>query len=117
MDEKLKKDRNQNFGIVLCDMNDLKLINDTRGHSFGDESIQRTSRMICNIFKHSPVFRIGGDEFVVILNGQDYERKEELISIFKDESYDNKISRSGPVVACGPVRLRAGKRGEFFRSS
>ena len=113
MVEKLKKDKNQKFGIVLCDMNDLKLINDTRGHSFGDESIQRTSRMICNIFKHSPVFRIGGDEFVVILNGQDYERKEELLSIFKDESYDNKISRLGPVVACG-LSVYEPESGESF---
>lgn len=35
--------------------------------------------MICNTFKHSPVFRIGGDEFAVILKGQDYLSRMELM--------------------------------------
>ena len=89
------------FGVVMCDVNDLKLTNDTRGHSFGDEVIQRTSRMICGIFKHSPVFRVGGDEFVVILSGEDYDNREILHKMIIDESIANKRSRSGPVVASG----------------
>ena len=47
--------------------------------------------MICNAFKHSPVYRIGGDEFVVIAQGYDYENRidicRELRSAF-DESYN-----------------------------
>lgn len=82
-------------------MNNLKLINDTRGHHFGDEAIQRTSRMICDIFTHSPVFRIGCDEFVIILTNSDYENREQLLENLKEESFLNKQSRSGPVVACG----------------
>lgn len=90
-----------NFGVVMCDVNDLKRINDTRGHSFGDEAIQRTSRMICEVYKHSPVFRIGGDEFAVILTGSDFVQRETLLKWFKNESLANKRSRSGPTVACG----------------
>ena len=89
------------FGIVMFDINDLKLINDTRGHSFGDEVIQRTSRMICEIYKHSPIFRVGGDEFIAVLTKHDYEQRDELISKLKEESLANRRSRSGPVVACG----------------
>lgn len=89
------------FGVVMCDMNDLKLLNDTRGHNFGDESIRRASRMICDVFKHSPVFRIGGDEFVVILTNSDYEHREQLLQALRDDSLANRISRSGPEVACG----------------
>ena len=89
------------FGVVMCDVNDLKQINDTRGHSFGDEAIQRTSRMVCEVYKHSPVFRIGGDEFAVILTGSDFEQREVLIERLKEESLANKRSRSGPTVACG----------------
>ena len=89
------------FGIVMFDVNDLKLINDTRGHSFGDEVIQRASRMICEIYKHSPIFRVGGDEFVAVLSEHDYEQRDELIRKLKDESLANRRSRSGPVVACG----------------
>ena len=92
---------NYHFAVIMCDVNDLKKINDTRGHSFGDEAIQRTSRLICDIFDHSPVFRVGGDEFVVVLDGRDYDMREQLLAKLREESVANKLSRSGPVVACG----------------
>ena len=80
MDKKIASgEKDDLFGIVMCDINDLKLLNDTRGHSFGDEAIQRASRMICDIYKHSPVFRVGGDEFVVIMTGYDLQHRDELI--------------------------------------
>ena len=102
IDEKLEGGMDQEpFAIVMCDVNDLKLINDTRGHSFGDEVIQRASRMVCGVFAHSPVFRVGGDEFAVVLKDRDYEKRENLFSRLKEESLANKRSRSGPVVACG----------------
>lgn len=106
-------DKALQFALVLCDMNDLKLINDTRGHSFGDEAIQRTSRLLCNIYAHSPVFRIGGDEFVVVLKDYDFDQKEKLLDILKDESYSNKVSRSGPVIACGMAVYEHGKDKDF----
>ncbi len=89
------------FGIVVCDMNDLKKMNDTRGYSFGDEALLRMSRMICEIYDHSPVFRVGGDEFVVVLDGRDYNDRETLLEKLREESLSNKRSRSGPVVASG----------------
>ncbi len=102
IDVKIKSNiETPNFGVVMCDVNDLKQINDTRGHSFGDEAIQQTSHMICEIYKHSPVFRIGGDEFAVILTGSDFEHREKLIEKLKEESLANKRARSGPTVACG----------------
>lgn len=66
------------FGICECDLNNLKVINDTYGHESGDFYIKSCCKVICNFFKHSPVFRTGGDEFVVILQNEDYERYEEL---------------------------------------
>ena len=89
------------FGVVVCDINDLKIMNDTRGHNFGDEAIQRACRMICETFSHSPVFRVGGDEFVVVLSGKDYEERETLVGKLKGISIANGRDRSGPVVACG----------------
>lgn len=102
IDSELEAEGNHSpFGIVMFDINDLKRINDTRGHSFGDEAIQNASRMICNIYKHSPVFRMGGDEFIAVLSGHDYEQRDDLLKKAKSESLANKRSRSGPVVACG----------------
>lgn len=67
------------FGIVMVDLNYLKVINDRYGHEHGNEYIMGACSLICNIFDHSPVFRVGGDEFVVILQGRDYENRERLV--------------------------------------
>ena len=66
----------QHFAIAMFDVNNLKLVNDNNGHDAGDEYLNRACHLICNIFKHSPVFRIGGDEFVAILTGDDYDNYE-----------------------------------------
>ena len=88
------------FAIVICDVNDLKKVNDLLGHTAGDEHIRSACRLICNIFKHSPVFRIGGDEFAVILRGEDYRERTALVNGVRLASLSNK--KIGQViVACG----------------
>lgn len=67
------------YGIVLIDINDLKGINDTYGHENGDVSIKTVCRIICRIFDSLAVYRIGGDEFVVILENDDYANREALV--------------------------------------
>ena len=74
----------QEFGIAMIDLNFLKNINDTYGHECGNISIKRLSRLICEVFSHSPVFRIGGDEFAVILKNSDYEHILSLTNTFND---------------------------------
>ena len=66
------------FVICECDLNNLKVINDTYGHESGDFYIKACCKVICNFFKHSPVFRTGGDEFVIILQNEDYENYEQI---------------------------------------
>ncbi len=90
-----------NFAVLMCDLNDLKMLNDTRGHSFGDEALQRASGMICDVFKHSPVFRIGGDEFVAILTDYDYDRREQFVKELRERSEKNGRFKSGPELAVG----------------
>ena len=68
------------FGVFDCD--DLKMINDTYGHDKGDIYLKTASRLICRTFKHSPVFRIGGDEFAVILENDDFRNRDELVEQF-----------------------------------
>jgi diguanylate cyclase (GGDEF)-like protein len=114
IDEKIKSgEKDYQFAMVMCDVNDLKHINDTRGHHFGDEVIQTASRIICEIYDHSPVFRIGGDEFVIILTDRDYEDRDLLIDKLKEESIVNGYSRSGPVIACGMAVYEQGVDGGF----
>ena len=68
------------FAIVMVDLNDLKTINDGYGHSSGNVYIQGACNIVCNIYRHSPVFRIGGDEFVAILKNSDYECRNDLFT-------------------------------------
>ena len=70
------------FGIAMIDLNYLKNINDDFGHDSGDSALIKLCNIICTIFAHSPVYRIGGDEFVVILKGHDYINADKLIKEF-----------------------------------
>ena len=88
------------FAVCVCDVNGLKVINDTLGHKAGDEYIISASRMICDIFQHSPVFRTGGDEFVVILHGRDYLIRKELVLALHDRSVQH-ISTKEVVISGG----------------
>ena len=67
------------FAIVVCDLNGLKFVNDTLGHKAGDERLKQASKVICDVFSHSPVFRNGGDEFVAYLSGRDYDDRQKLM--------------------------------------
>lgn len=71
------------LAIAIFDINDLKVVNDTKGHEEGDKFIKSGCMLICNHFKHSPVFRIGGDEFIAIIEGRDYENRDEIKSAFE----------------------------------
>ena len=62
------------FGVVVADINNLKQTNDKYGHNIGNELIIHTAKIITDIFKDSTVFRIGGDEFVVLLQNTDYQQ-------------------------------------------
>ena len=89
------------FAIVVCDINNLKYINDYKGHKAGDEYIRSAARMICSIFAHSPVFRVGGDEFVAVLAESDYDNRVSLVDMLKKRSLYNLKHNSGPVIAVG----------------
>ncbi|MDD6569385.1 MAG: diguanylate cyclase, partial [Acidaminococcus sp.] len=64
------------FSLVMVDMNGLKQINDTYGHEKGNLAIQAMVKTICDLYKHSPVYRIGGDEFVVLVQNDDYASQD-----------------------------------------
>jgi len=89
------------FALVVCDANNLKSINDTEGHVAGDEYIKKSAMLLCDIFVHSPVFRVGGDEFAVFLRGSDYLNRAELMNKLRKTVLENQASGSDPVLASG----------------
>ena len=87
-DELDKGSCNTGFAIGVFDCDDLKLVNDAHGHDKGDLYIKTASHLICTVFSRSPVFRIGGDEFSVILRNEDFDSREELTARIKKELSD-----------------------------
>lgn len=88
------------FAVVVFDLNDLKYVNDNLGHEAGDKYIKDGCTLICKTFTHSPVFRIGGDEFAAFLTNEDYNNRDELINEFNSQVEDN-LTNGGAVVSAG----------------
>lgn len=99
------------FAILMVDLNNLKYVNDTYGHENGDKYLVGACNLMTEYFGDTPVYRTGGDEFVVVLRGEDYRhcstRLRELQDLFAvtqaDETVDPWECYSA---ACGMAKLR-----------
>lgn len=102
----IEQGKQEPFAVVVCDINDLKMVNDQYGHKAGDACIKNACARICNIFSHSPVFRIGGDEFAVILSGGDYGRRSRLMEQINAVPKDRAQIKTGDTIAAGMVEYQ-----------
>ena len=103
LNAQIELNRTPGFAISILDVNDLKKVNDTEGHKAGDQYLRDACRIICTTFKRSPVFRVGGDEFAVLSQGDDYERIDELIDQMNHHN-EEAILSGGIVIAVGMSR-------------
>ena len=92
--EKEIGDNNAEFAVVVLDLNELKKTNDTLGHYYGDMLITNAAKLIETAFVSCPVYRIGGDEFVIILKGVNYTSRNALYNNL-DSALLNERSRGG----------------------
>ena len=97
----------KDFAVAVFDVNGLKLVNDTKGHDEGDKLIKEACQVICQTFKHSPIYRIGGDEFVAFLMGDDFKQKSELVKNF-DSQMEKNMAENKAVVSCGLTEYETG---------
>lgn len=97
----------EKIGVVVCDINGLKIVNDTQGHAAGDKLIKDASNMICEYFTHGAVYRIGGDEFTVLLQGKGYDTMAEVIKDFNTRIETN-IKNDSVVISIGYSELKEG---------
>lgn len=100
LDVQIAQGGGMKLAIVVFDLNNLKFVNDTFGHDVGDKYIKEACSLICGIFKKSPVYRIGGDEFVAVLQNEDFENRTALLAAFNQEIEKNRHN-NGVVVAMG----------------
>ncbi len=75
---------NAQFAIVMIDLNNLKRINDIYGLENGNKYIVSGCDIIRSVYRDIPVYRIGGDQFVVILEGDAYKDCDELYAVLEE---------------------------------
>ncbi len=86
LQEEIVKSDECHFAIAMFDCDRLKQMNDLFGHDKGDIYLKVSAQLICKTFAHSPVFRIGGDEFAAVLRDEDYENRDALTEKFKENA-------------------------------
>ena len=105
---------NASFAIVMVDLNYLKRINDNFGHDRGNLYIKNLYSVLRQVFQEDMIFRIGGDEFVVILHGPRAEMahalvqdvKQTMIRFMQDSNLDpwDRVSAAVGVCVYDPAR-------------
>ena len=73
------------FAIIMIDINYLKRVNDTYGHERGNEYLINAGNLACSVFGAENVYRIGGDEFVVVLDGKNLASCEENVAAIRSK--------------------------------
>lgn len=103
--EKSIRDGFAQFGLIMFDLNNLKIINDKYGHEAGDAYLLNSCKLIGSVFRHSPIFRIGGDEFITILSGRDLLNGKKLLNSFymrmKETREEGKLPQDKVSIAAG----------------
>ncbi len=82
-------------GVCYTDINGLKVINDEKGHQAGDQLIVDTAGIFSGVFKKKNCFRVGGDEFIAIIQDIEKEKFEELV-----EKLRNKLRGVSLAIGC-----------------
>jgi len=81
------------FGLVLCDLDGFKELNDRFGHPAGDEALQRFARTLqAGLRKGDEAFRIGGDEFALLLAEASEADAREVVRRVMESAADIKAS-------------------------
>lgn len=89
--------KQHDLGIIFCDLNGLKLINDTQGHSAGNDFIKSFTSIIVDLFPEEQLYRISGDEFLIMLYDKPKEEIDRLTAVLKERV----LQEGSPIAAVG----------------
>ena len=105
LEEKLKAldaKRNLPLSVIMCDVNGLKLVNDSFGHEAGDLLLKAAAKIITKASrKDGVVARMGGDEFVIVLPRTTEDEAEHVANTIKELSSWEKVSNIELSISCG----------------
>ena len=80
--------------VIMADINNLKYVNDKFGHKSGDEYIKGCFGILKDSCKSSHIYRVGGDEFVIVLEDDDYTGRKLLLPMLKSHFIDTYTDES-----------------------
>ncbi len=116
--EKEMEKGDTSFVLTIFDLNDLKGINDVYGHSTGDEVIKNAARILAVVFGKDRTFRIGGDEFAVVMKNTSEAELSEYFTMYEHgiDSYNKAKPNDVPAVlmAHGTAFYRPGEDKAFL---
>lgn len=114
---RFERGREYPVSIIMADVDGLKLVNDTKGHAFGDQLLKQTAFVLSSVFRAGDVLaRIGGDEFGVLLPGTDHSAAESMVLRIKVKLNDhNKTHVELPVqISIGVATAETGNLMKAF---
>ena len=105
INSRIKDGGEDKLAVVVGDINGLKYVNDTQGHAAGDKLIRDAAALIRERFEQGEVFRIGGDEFAILLQGEGVENLDEVLAGLNREIEEN-VRKNAVVIAFGYSTLK-----------
>ena len=72
------------FGVIFVDLNGLKVVNDNEGHAAGDRLLKRAACVLKDMFPRAEIYRVGGDEFLILLTSENEEAFNRAVKDLKD---------------------------------
>ena len=112
IDRLIAEDKMGPFSVIVLDLNDLKYINDRLGHDDGDQYLIDSANIIRKFFPNSDLYRFGGDEFVLFIDGKDFETRHDVLNAF-NKLIEHNFETGEPIIATGISDFRHGKDNTF----
>lgn len=101
--------------MVMLDLDHFKALNDKHGHLFGDQMLKQTARRLAGAIRGTDVlFRVGGEEFMVVLPNTDQAAAqtaaEKLLGVIRNEPFVGKTATVSISASAGVAQLREGQQ-------
>ena len=96
--KRIKSNEKFSFSVVVVDINDLKKVNDTYGHEYGDILIQNAASVLKAVWDRKYIYRIGGDEFAVVCPDIKRETIEKQMQMLEEEIFNFNRSKNNDVL-------------------